>query len=330
MYPELEIIKGSEVEPKEIEWLWYPYIPVGKVTIINGDPGDGKSTFVLNLLARITRGGYLPFSDVELPPMNVIYQNTEDDLEDTVIPRFIRAGGDVDRIFFISEKEKALSFSDERIVQAIKETDAKVLIFDPLTSYIGADVSMNVANEVRSRFNHLIDAAKKTGCAIVIVGHMNKMQGTKALYRQMGSIDIVGSARSVLLIAPSLDDENNRVMAVEKCNLSERGKSIEFSVEDGRVEWLRHVDITADELVNSLSSSGSNRTETKQEQAKDILIDLLSEGGKPQQEVMKVMRQYDISKRTAENAKAELGIMSIKVGSAWLWRLPGKKQRNIQ
>jgi len=124
MYPELEIIKGSEVEPKEIEWLWYPYIPVGKVTIINGDPGDGKSTFVLNLLARITCGGYLPFSDEELPPMNVIYQNTEDDLEDTVIPRFIRAGGDVDRIFFISEKEKLLSFSDERIVQAIKETDA--------------------------------------------------------------------------------------------------------------------------------------------------------------------------------------------------------------
>lgn len=329
MYPELEIIRGSEVEPKEVEWLWYPYMPAGKVTIINGDPGDGKSTFVLSLAAIITRGGYLPFSEEKLEPMNVIYQNTEDDLDDTVIPRFIKAGGDVDRIFFISEKEKALDFSDERIVQAIKAVDAKVLIFDPLTSYIGADVSMNVANEVRSRFNHLIEAAKETGCAIIIVGHMNKMQGTKALYRQMGSIDIVGSARSVLLIAPSKDDESNRVMAVEKCNLCEKGRSIEFSVENGRVEWLRQTDITADELVNSFFSLGSN-SETKQEQAKDILIDLLSDGIKPQQEVMLKMREHKISKRTAENAKAELGIMSIKAGKSWLWRLPEKEERNIQ
>ena len=330
MCPELKIINGSEVEPKEVEWLWYPYIPRGKVTIINGDPGDGKSTFVLSLAAIITSGRCLPFSNEKQEPANVIYQNTEDDLDDTVIPRFIKAGGDVNRIFFISEEEKILNFSDERILQAIKETNAQVLIFDPLTSYIGADVSMNVANEVRSRFNYLINAAKETGCSIIIVGHMNKMQGTKALYRQMGSIDIVGSARSVLLIAPSKEDETHRVMAVEKCNLSERGKSIEFSVENGKVEWLQQVDITADELVNSLSCSVGNKAETKKAQAKEILTDLLKEGAKPQQEIMNIMQARDISPRTAENAKAEIGAKSAKVGSAWVWQLPDKEERNMQ
>ena len=231
-YENLKIISGSEVEPKEVDWLWYPYIPYGKVTIVQGDPGEGKSTFVLNLAAMLTTGTQLPYSEEENEPMNVIYQNTEDDAEDTVIPRFINAGGDVNRIFFIDERSQALSFSDERIGETIRRTGAKLIIFDPLTSYIGADISINLANEVRSRMNYLIEVAKATGCAIIIVGHMNKMSGAKAMYRSLGSIDVVGSARSCLLIGTSPDDPSKRIMAVQKSNLAEKGKAIEFCFED--------------------------------------------------------------------------------------------------
>lgn len=152
-YENLRIISGSEIEPKEVDWLWYPYIPYGKITIVQGDPGEGKSTFVLNLAAMLTTGTPLPYSTEEYEPMNVIYQNTEDDAEDTVVPRFINAGGDLNRIFFIDERSQALSFADDRIGETIRRTGAKLIIFDPLASYIGAEVSLNQANEVRSRMN---------------------------------------------------------------------------------------------------------------------------------------------------------------------------------
>lgn len=320
-YENLRIISGSEVEPKEVDWLWYPYIPYGKVTIVQGDPGEGKSTFVLNLAAMLTRGAPLPYSDKEHEPINVIYQNTEDDAEDTVVPRFINAGGDVDRIFFIDERSQALSFSDERIGETIRRTGAKLIIFDPLTSYIGADISINLANEVRSRMNYLIEVAKATGCAIIIVGHMNKMSGAKAMYRSLGSIDVVGSARSCLLIGTSPDDPSKRIIAVQKANLAEKGKAIEFCFEDSKVVFLRQLDMTADELVNSFSSAGK-RTDTKLEKAKAVLVEMLSEGAKPQQFVMHKMESLGISKRTAENAKAALGIESRRMRDGWVWYYP--------
>lgn len=331
----LRIISGSEVEPREVEWLWYPYIPYGKVTIIQGDPGEGKSTFVLNLAAMLTTGTTLPSSagiQSESPagdfvgesePINVIYQNTEDDLEDTVIPRFIKAGGDRSRVFFIDESDAALSFADKRIGETIRRTGAKLIIFDPLTSYIGEDISINLANEVRSRMNYLIDVAKATGCAIIIVGHMNKMSGAKALYRSLGSIDVVGSARSCLLIGSSPDDPSKRIMAVQKCNLAEKGKAIEFSIDSGKVSFLRQVDVTADELVNAFSSAGK-RTNTKLEKAKEVLVCMLTDGPKLQRDVMAEMTALGISKRTAADAKGELGVVSRKIKDAWIWELPEK------
>ena len=197
----LEITKASEVKVKSVEWLWYPYIPYGKVTVIQGEAGDGKSTFILKLAAMLTRGEPMPFTDGEgAEPVNVIYQSTEDDADDTIVPRFIAAGGDTDRLLFISEKERYLSFSDERLLEAIRQTEAKLIILDPLSAYIGETTSINSANEVRRQFRPLIDIAKEQGCAIVIVHHMNKAIGQKALNRSVGSVDIVGAARSVLLV----------------------------------------------------------------------------------------------------------------------------------
>jgi len=163
--PKLEFITASEIEPKEVRWLWYPYFPLGKVSIVQGDPGDGKSTFLLTIAAKLTNGEILPFSEPDTPPepIKVIYQTTEDDADDTVVPRFIKAGGNRDRLIFIKEDQSPLTFADERIGDGIRETGAKLLILDPLSSYIG-DCSLNAANEVRPEFNHLIRAAKENEC----------------------------------------------------------------------------------------------------------------------------------------------------------------------
>ena len=179
----LEIIKASEIEPKEVKWLWYPYIPFGKVTLLQGDPGNGKSKLMLSIAALLSKGEPLPFTDEEeTEPMTIIYQTTEDDADDTVVPRFNSAGGNGENLIFIKEDEKSLSFGDNRIREAIEMYHAKLLILDPMSSYIGESCSMNNANETRAEFNHLIAVAKDTGCAIVIIAHMNKMRDTNPLY----------------------------------------------------------------------------------------------------------------------------------------------------
>lgn len=179
----LELIKASDIKPKQVRWLWYPYIPFGKVTLLQGDPGDGKSKLMLSLAALLSKGAPLPFSDDEesYEPVTIIYQTTEDDADDTVVPRFNAAGGDGERLVFIKEDVKRLTFGDDRIREAVEQCDAKLLILDPMSSYIGDDCSMNNANETRAEFNHLIAVAKDTGCAIVIIAHMNKAKYTSIM-----------------------------------------------------------------------------------------------------------------------------------------------------
>lgn len=202
----LEIIKASEITPRKVRWQWYPY----KVTLLQGDPGDGKSKLMLSLAALLSKGAPLPFADEDESgePMTVIYQTTEDDADDTVVPRFNSAGGDGDRLIFIKEDEKSLTFGDDRISEAVEKYHAKLLILDPMSSYIGDTCSMNNANETRAEFNHLIAVAKDTGCTIVITAHMNKAKDTSPLYRTNGSIDIAGAARSILAVTRTANKQN--------------------------------------------------------------------------------------------------------------------------
>lgn len=184
-----------------MKWLWYPYIPFGKVTLLQGDPGDGKSKLMLSIAALLSRGEPLSFTDTdETEPMTIIYQTMKDNVDDTVVHRFNSASGNGENLIFIKEVEKSLFFRDNRIHKAIEMYHANLLILDPMSSYIGESCSMNNANETRAKFNHLIGVAKNTGCAIVIIANMNKMKETNTLYRTNGSIGIVGAARSILAI----------------------------------------------------------------------------------------------------------------------------------
>ena len=231
----LEIIKASEIIPKEVRWLWYPYILFGKVTLLQGDPGDGKSKPTLSLAALLSKGAPLPFADEEVgEPMTVIYQTTEYDADDTVVPRFNSAGGNGDRLIFIKEDEKSLTFGDDCIREAVEKYNAKLLILDPMSSYIGGDCSMNNANETRAEFNYLIAVAKDTGCAIVIIAHVNKAKDTSPLYRTNGSIDIAGAARSILAVTRTANKQNSaeRYLVQVKSNLVPIGSAILFEVAD--------------------------------------------------------------------------------------------------
>lgn len=197
---ELKMIHLSEVESQQIKWLWYPFIPYGKLSIVQGDPGDGKSTLILNIAAKLSRGECIDENMNITEPVNVIYQTAEDGLADTVKPRLEAANADCSRISIIDESDKSVSMTDDRIEEAIKRENAKLCIFDPIQAYLGGDTDMNRANEAREMTKKLGSIAERTGCAIVLIGHMNKGSGAKAAYRGMGSIDFFAVARSVMLV----------------------------------------------------------------------------------------------------------------------------------
>ena len=320
---QLEIIKASEITTREIEWLWYPFIPFGKVTILQGDSGDGKSLMILKLAAMLTQGEPMPFTDGDgQAPINVIYQSSEDDADDTIVPRFLKAGGDPERLLFINEKKKFLSFSDPRLLAALEQTKARLLILDPLSAYIGEGIQLNAANEVRAQFRPLIEMAKELKCAILIVHHQNKQQGQKAINRGSGSVDVIAGPRSTLVIARTgSEDPDERILAQVKCNVGPTGTAIVFSVGNGEVTWLREEAKTADEVLGNVFS-GLGRPSTLVSDAKGILAEQLAKGPRPQQEIMAMMKAAGIGETTAKKAKALLAIRSVKQGSMWFWSLP--------
>ena len=218
---ELKMIKMSEVQSQEIEWLWYPFIPYGKLTIVQGDPGDGKTTLILNIAAKLSKGEGMDNDMKLMESMNIIYQTAEDGLADTVKPRLEKAGADCERILIIDESDKSLSMADDRLEEAIIQTGARMLILDPIQAYLGGGIDMNRANEARDMTKRLGALAEKYKCAIILIGHMNKASGNKAAYRGMGSIDFFAVARSVLLVGRVEGEPNIRAVVQIKNNLEQ-------------------------------------------------------------------------------------------------------------
>ena len=309
-----KIINMADVESKEVDFLWYPYIPFGKLTIVQGDPGEGKTTAVLQIAAILTKGEKLPEDEKEREPIHVIYQTAEDGLADTIKPRLEAAGADCSKVHVIDESEQGLSMLDERIERALKETGAKMLILDPMQAYLGAKVDMHRANEIRPVMKHIGDIADQYGCAVILIGHMNKASGSKSTYRGLGSIDFQATARSVLIVGRIKNDPTCRVIAHDKSSLAPEGRSIAFRLDKEKgFYWEGATDVSVDELLG-----GEQGTE-KLADAKEFLSRFLSEGPKPSKEVFKAAAEEGIKKRTLFSAKKEVGITSVKVGNSWNW-----------
>ena len=325
--PNLKLINMEQVEIEKIDWLLYPFIPFGKVTIVQGDPGEGKTTMVLQIIAKLTKGeAVLPSGSdepaleaktVDLEPVNVIYQTAEDGLGDTIKPRLLSAGADCSRVMVIDDNDQALTMMDARLEEAIIQTKARLVVLDPIQGFLGTDVDMHRANEIRPLMKRVAVLAEKYHCAIILIGHMNKNSNGKSSYRGLGSIDFQAAARSVLIVGRIKDEPEIRVVCHVKSSLAPEGKSIAFRLDkDTGFEWIGEYDISADDLL-----SGDNRGQ-KIHAAKEFLQEVLTSGSVAQTKVAEEAESRGIKKKTLWNAKKELEIESVKIGNQWFWMLP--------
>ena len=325
--PNLKLINMEQVEIEKIDWLLYPFIPFGKVTIVQGDPGEGKTTMVLQIIAKLTKGeAVLPSGSDEpalegktmaLEPVNVIYQTAEDGLGDTIKPRLLSAGADCSRVMVIDDNDQALTMMDARLEEAIIQTKARLVVLDPIQGFLGAAVDMHRANEIRPLMKRVAVLAEKYHCAIILIGHMNKNSNGKSSYRGLGSIDFQAAARSVLIVGRIKDEPEIRVVCHVKSSLAPEGKSIAFRLDkDTGFKWIGEYDISADDLL-----SGDNRGQ-KIHEAKEFLKEILVSGSVAQTKVAEEAESRGIKKKTLWNAKKELEIESVKIGNQWFWMLP--------
>ena len=325
--PNLKLINMEQVEIEKIDWLLYPFIPFGKVTIVQGDPGEGKTTMVLQIIAKLTKGEAvlssgsdepaLEAKTVDLEPVNVIYQTAEDGLGDTIKPRLLSAGADCSRVMVIDDNDQALTMMDARLEEAIIQTKARLVVLDPIQGFLGTAVDMHRANEIRPLMKRVAVLAEKYHCAIILIGHMNKNSNGKSSYRGLGSIDFQAAARSVLIVGRIKDEPEIRVVCHVKSSLAPEGKSIAFRLDkDTGFEWIGEYDISADDLL-----SGDNRGQ-KIHEAKEFLKEILVSGSVAQTKVAEEAESRGIKKKTLWNAKKELEIESVKIGNQWFWMLP--------
>lgn len=311
----LKLINMQDVEVEEVKWLIYPFIPYGKITIIQGDPGEGKTTLVLQIIARLTKGESIVNEEAK-EAINVIYQTAEDGLADTIKPRLLSADADCSKVLVIDDKDTPLTMRDVRLEQAIIETNAKLVVLDPIQGFLGADVDMHRANEIRPVMKHISELAEKYKCAIILIGHMNKCSMGKSAYRGLSSIDFQAAARSVLIVGRIKDKPEIRVICQTKSSLAPEAKSLAFRLsEENGFEWIGDYDVTADELLSGTAKGA------KKQAAIEFLENTLANGPLPQTELTELAKQQGIADRTLRTAKDELGVKSKRANNQWYWSL---------
>ena len=294
----------KDIEQTSVEWLWFPYIPFGKLTIIQGNPGEGKTYFAMMLTAACTNRRLFPnMEDIE--PFNVIYQTAEDGMGDTIKPRLVEAGADLSRVMVIDDSEEVLTLSDDRIEKAVRQNHVRLVIIDPVQAFIGADVDMNRANEVRPVFRKLGMIAEKTSCAIVLIGHLNKSSGTQSTYRGLGSIDIMAAVRSLIFIGKVRKDPTTRVLIHEKSSLAPPGETMAFKLGDEEgFRWVGAYEISADELLDGKEGKA---TETKLERGAKLIQELLVDKNEISiRELDDKAKEQGISGRTMRDVRSRM------------------------
>jgi hypothetical protein len=317
----------NNYEPADAEFLWNPYIPLGQVTLIEGDPGLGKSWLTMDIAACISTGDPLP-GQKKLRQGRILLLSAEDDPSITLRPRLDASCGDPSQVFCATEHFTFDEAGLQRLRSNVRKHRPLLVIIDPIVAYIGSDVDMHRANETRPLFKELANIAEKYNCAIVVVRHLRKAGGDNASYLGLGSIDIIASVRSTILVAKDLDDPTNvRCLIHHKANISAKGKTLLYRIvptkkrPGSELIWAGEAEYDIEEYMKQRNKD-PGAPDDKRQIAVGLLTKLLENGPKPAAEIEATMATASVSGRTLKRAKRELGVTSEKSGDRWIWRLP--------
>lgn len=330
-------VRLADVQPERVTWLWDARIPFGKVTLIDGDPGLGKSTLALEVAARLTTGRAMPEGEA-VGPANVVILTAEDGLADTIRPRLDAAGADTSRVFALTaaraengeETFPTLDLNLDAVADALRKHEARYLIVDPLMAFLGGTVNSWRDQDVRRVLAPLAKLAEGTGVAVVVIRHLTKSGGANAVYRGGGSIGISGAARSVLLVAKDPEDENRRVIASSKSNLSIPPASLAYRVEASglacRIVFDGTCPLSADGLLAAAEEAQGGEDRSARSDAEDFLRHALSGGSMPvttlQAEARKAGHNWRTVRRAKENLRVEAKRAGFGASGRWEWELP--------
>lgn len=330
------VVKLADIEEKQVEWWWEGRIPRGKLTVIDGDPGLGKSWLTNYLIAQATVGNPLP-GEAQKRRAHRVLLMSEDDPEDTIKPRLRVMGADLEKVLILKGMQgeqgavKKITLSE---IATFRKTlliwRPDVVIIDPAVRYMG-DLNTNAATEVRSVLDPLTEAAKEFNCAIIAIRHLNKDEMKKAMYRGQGSMDFIGAARSAFVVVEHPDDDSKlRVLCHTKINNAPKSPSLTFSIQQdadkiGRFVLGFEIDETADELLDARrNNSQPAKRNGKLDIAKGFLWGALSWDARSASEIVAKAEKANIKERTLERAKQTAGIVSIKKGDEWFWDYPAR------
>jgi len=334
-------VLASEIKPEPVRWLWTNRIPLSKVTVLDGDPGLGKSLLGLEIAARVSRGEPLPGDEAGLSGGAVIL-SAEDGLADTIRPRLEAAGADLNRVVIVRyapEKEGERTVSQvprdiPRVEEAIARVGAKVVVIDVLLAYLGSDTDSYRDQDIRLALAPLASSATRSQAAVLVIRHLNKTGGGNPLYRGGGSIGVIGAARAAMLVAADPENSDVRLLAMTKSNLGRPAPTLAYRIEDRagvpRVAWQGESQHTAASLLATVSGEDSGALAD----AKHFLLEELKAGPVAASEVYRAAEQAGIKTATLRRAKASLGVVTDKDGygdrGRWFWSLKDAKDAHVQ
>lgn len=329
-------VRATEVNLAKISWLWDEYIAEGMVHLLDGDPGTGKSTFLLGLAASFSNGQTPDGKSV--PPMTTLYVSGEDPADTVLVPRFHAADGNPDRLrIYDAAMSSGMTFPDAlpAVKATIEECNARLCVIDPFFSLLDRELSKNVEQDVRVVLSSVNKVAEETGCSFFLVRHFNKKEDSSALYRGGGSIGITAQARLAYAFLPHPENDDERVLAWEKNNISRKDQteSLVFRMngvqtdgvgEQPVLELDRTEPVTAQEILDGKSRG---RPPTKRNRAKALIKDKLRSGRRfSAREMYNMYVGEDLSKATVRRARIELGVKVEREGGTTFWSLPEEKQ----
>lgn len=334
----------SEVQPEMVRWLWEGRIPLGKLTVLDGDPGLGKSLVTLDLAARVSRGSPMPGERQGGEPGTALIMTAEDGLADTVRPRLDAMRADVTRVhavvgaFAEDEAGQAVTFPTDLDALGAKvgALGATLVVVDPFMAYVGGTVNTRIDHDVRRLLAPMARMAEETGAAIVIIRHLNKSADGRALYRGGGSIGLIGAARAGLLIARDPENEDRRVLAVTKMNLAPEPPSLAFDIDSTAgaptVRWLGESPHRANALV---SAPADEDERSASRELRDFIREMVEVTPRTQREAVAAIRQagFTLAERTIQKARKDAGVVvrrqGFGPGSTVVWALGNGHTRTI-